>query len=166
VPVFVVADPAAFGGEIILVPPLKLGLRRQRRLAGFLAADQIAAHGDERLAAFRPQRRHDVGRPCSPIKTGDGRLLDFERIHQRDGIEGNDRLLAVADRGVGKKARGAIAAQIRHDHAVARRRQQRGDVDKTVNVIGPAVQKNDRGSVSGAGFGVADIEEAGIGLLQ
>src|SRR3712207_734946 len=30
VPVFVVADPAAFGGKVILVPPLELSLWRQR----------------------------------------------------------------------------------------------------------------------------------------
>src|ERR1035441_3155908 len=37
-----------------------------------------------------------------------------------------------------KKARGAIAAQIRDDHMVARGRQQRRDVDIAVNVVGPA----------------------------
>src|SRR5579871_2634621 len=40
-PVFVVACPAAFRGEIELVPPLELRAGRQRNLAGFLAADQI-----------------------------------------------------------------------------------------------------------------------------
>ena len=165
-PVFVVAGPAAFGGEIILVPPLQLGLRRQRRLAGFLAADQITAHGDQRLAALRPQRRDDVGRSRSPIKAADGRLLDFERIHQGDDIESDHRLLAVAERVAGKKARRAVAAHIRDDHPVARRRQQRGDIDKAVNVVGPAVQKNDRGTIGGAGFGVSDIQQAGIDLLQ
>ena len=65
-----------------------------------------------------------------------------------------------------KKARRAVAAQIRNDHPVARRRQQRGDIDKAVNVVGPAVQKNDRGTIGGAGFGVADIQDAGIDLLQ
>ena len=77
-----------------------------------------------------------------------------------------DRLLAVAERVAGKKARRAIAAQIRDDHPVARRRQQRGDIDKAVNVVGPAVQKNDRGTIGGTGFGVSDIEEAGVDLLQ
>jgi hypothetical protein len=40
-PVLLVTGSAAFGGEIILVPPIELGLGRQRRLVGFLAADQI-----------------------------------------------------------------------------------------------------------------------------
>ena len=72
VPVFLVAGPAAFGGKIILVPPLELSLWRQRHLAGLLAADQIPAHRDEGLAALREDGRDDVGRPRAPIKTGRG----------------------------------------------------------------------------------------------
>ena len=53
-PVLVVADQAALGGEIELIPPLEFGPRGQRRLAGFLAADQIAADRDQRLAALGP----------------------------------------------------------------------------------------------------------------
>ena len=79
---------------------------------------------------------------------------------------GDRRRLAVADRVARQKPRRAIAAQIGHDHPVARRRQQRRDIDKAVNVVGPAMQKNDGGSVGGAGFGIADIEHAGIDLLQ
>ena len=98
VPVFVVARPAAFGGKVILVPPLKLGLRGQRDLAGFLAADQITAHGHHGLAALWPKRRGDIGRPCSPIKTGQDRRLDSERIHERDRVNGEHRRLAVPER--------------------------------------------------------------------
>jgi hypothetical protein len=43
-PVGVVPGPAAFGGEVVLVPPLQLGRWRQRKPAGLLAADQIPAH--------------------------------------------------------------------------------------------------------------------------
>src|ERR1044072_1428277 len=39
VPVFFVADPAAFSGKIILVPPFELSLWGQRHLARFLTAD-------------------------------------------------------------------------------------------------------------------------------
>ena len=49
------------------------------------------------IAALRPEGRDDIGRPSSPVKTGDGRLLDFESIHQRDDIESEDRWLPVAD---------------------------------------------------------------------
>src|SRR5579864_4541875 len=46
VPVFLVAGPTAFRGEVILVPPLEFSLWWQRHLAGLLAADQVPAHGD------------------------------------------------------------------------------------------------------------------------
>src|SRR5882724_5256012 len=81
VPVFLVAGAAAVRGKIVLVPPFELSLWRQRHPADFLAADQITAHGDESLAALRPERCDDVGRACSPIKAGDDRSPDLESIH-------------------------------------------------------------------------------------
>src|SRR3569833_542476 len=56
-PVLVIAFLATLGREIELIPPLKLRLRQQRHLAGLLAANEIAAHRDHRLAALGPQRR-------------------------------------------------------------------------------------------------------------
>src|SRR5262249_40994941 len=69
-PVFFVAGTAALRGEIELVPPLVLGRWRQRQSAGFLATDQVTAHGDHGLAALRPKRREDVGVARSPIEAG------------------------------------------------------------------------------------------------
>jgi hypothetical protein len=57
---------------------------------------QISADGDERLAALRPERRNDVGRPSAPIKTGKRRLLDLQGIHQGDDIDRKRRRLAIA----------------------------------------------------------------------
>jgi hypothetical protein len=59
-----------------------------------------------------------------------------------------------------------MAAQVRDDHPVAGRRQRRSDIDIAVNVVGPAVQKNDRTTAGGAGFGISDVEHAGIDLLE
>ena len=98
VPVFIVARPPAFRGKIILVPPFELSLWRQRHLVGLRAADQITTYGDHGPAALWPERRDDVGRPRAPIVTGDGRLLDFERIHQCDDIDREHRLLAIPGR--------------------------------------------------------------------
>src|SRR5262249_28194507 len=116
VPIFFVTCPAALGAEVILVPPLKLSLWRQGHLAGFLTADQITAHGHHGLAALRPERCDDVGCTRSPIKTGENRPLDLESIHERDGIDGQCRLLAIPQSFTGKKAGRAVAAQIRDDH--------------------------------------------------
>src|SRR5205823_15086182 len=62
-PVFVIAGLAAIRGEVKLVPPLQFGTWRQRHLAGLLAADQVAADRDQRLASLGPQRGDDIG--CS-----------------------------------------------------------------------------------------------------
>ena len=53
-PVFVVTGLAAISGEVELVPPLKLGCRRQRQFTGSLAADEVTADGDQRFAPLRP----------------------------------------------------------------------------------------------------------------
>jgi hypothetical protein len=52
------------------------GLRRQRRLVGGLAADQVAAHRDQGLAAVRPQRRDDAGRPGAPVEAAQDGLFN------------------------------------------------------------------------------------------
>jgi hypothetical protein len=51
---------------------------RQRQFVTFKVIDQIAIHRDHGLAALRPERPDDVGRPRSPIITGEDRLLDLE----------------------------------------------------------------------------------------
>src|SRR2546421_623528 len=73
--VFFVAGTTAFCDKVELVPPLQFSLRRQRHLVGLAAADQIPTDRDECLAAFRPQRRDNVGGPRSPITAGEDRLL-------------------------------------------------------------------------------------------
>ena len=56
--------------------------------------------------------------------------------------------------------------KIWNDDAVAFGREQGRDVDKAVDVVGPSVQENDRRAFRGTGFGIADIEHAGVDLLQ
>ena len=53
-PIGLVADAAAFGREVELIPPLELGLGWQRLLVRLPAADQVAAHRHQGFAAFRP----------------------------------------------------------------------------------------------------------------
>jgi hypothetical protein len=141
-----------------------LGLGGQRQLAGRLAANQVAAHRDEAVAALRPQRCDDAGASCSPIEAGDERLLDLERVQEGDGVDGERRLLAVAHGLVGAEARAPVAAQVRHDHAVLGRGQRGGDVDVAVDVVRPAVQQEDRRAVGGTELDVADVQEAGVDL--
>src|SRR4051812_39113014 len=117
----VVTGTATLGGEVILVPPGKLRLRRQRHAVEFLASDQIAADGHQGLAAFRPERRDDVCRPRSPIEAGQDRSLDVERIHESDEVRRECRLLAVAWRPGRAEACRPIPPQMRNYDAVASR---------------------------------------------
>ena len=132
---------AALGREVVLVPPRLLGCRRQRRLAGRLAADQIAAHRHHRPAALRPERRHDVGRPRTPVEAAHDRVVDAERVHQRDRVDGQHGLLPVPHRIVGKEARRAVPAEVGDEHAVPGRGEGRRDVGVAVDVVWPAVKQ-------------------------
>src|SRR5262249_47038119 len=100
------------------------------------------------------------------IKTRENRPFDLESIHESDGIDGQRRLLAIPQSFTGKKARRAVAAQIRDNNPAARLRQQGRDVDKAMNIVGPAVQKNYRGTIGSASFSVSNVQDAGIDLLQ
>src|SRR4030095_10149428 len=146
-----IAGLAAFRGKVKLVPPLQLGARRQRHLFGFRASDQVTTYRNHGVAALGQKSGDDVGCPRAPVKSREGRLLDLEGIHQGDRIDCDRRRFAVTRRGGRKKARGAVAAQIRNDHPIARRRQQRSNVDKTVDVVRPPVQQEDGGTVGGGG---------------
>ena len=92
-------------------------------------------------------------------------LLDPERVHQGDYVHREHRLLAVAGRVARQKARRAVAAQIRHDHAIAPA-ASRAHIDVAMNVVWPAVQKDRPRTVCRAGFRVSDVQHAGVDLLQ
>jgi hypothetical protein len=165
-PVVVIPCPAAFGGKIVLVPPLQLSGWWQRTRAGFLAPDQVPAHRDQPRAAFRPQRRDDAGRPRSPVEAGKDRPLDPEGIQQRDDVNGERGLLPVAEGLIGQESGCPKAAKVGDGHPVPGRRQHRGDLEVAVDVIRPAVQQHDRTTVAGTGLGVANLQQTGVDLPQ
>src|SRR5215813_3958971 len=165
-PILFVAGTAAIRRKIELVPPFVLGLWRQRHLAGFLIADEIAAHRHHGLGTLWPERCEDIGGPRSPVKAGENRLLDLESVKKVLEIGGERRWLAIPDRLIRKEARAAIAAQVRSNRPKACRSQQRRDINEGVNVVWPAVQKDDHWSIGGTGFCVTNIKDAGINLLQ
>jgi len=156
----------ALGREVVLVPPLPLGLRCQRLLAGLLASDQIPADRDEAGAALRPQRGDDIRRPRSPVGPREDCPVDPQDVHQGDRVDRQGRLLAVAEGLLGEEARRAVAAQVRDYHPVARCRQQRRDLGVGVDVVRPPVQQDDRRTVGRADVHVADVEDAGRDLLD
>ena len=85
---------------------------------------------------------------------------------QRDRVERERRLLAVADRLVGEEAGRSEAAEVGDDHPVAGRRQQGNDVGVAVDVVRPAVQQDDRRPVGRPPVDVADVQGAGIDLAD
>ena len=105
-------------------------------------------------------------RSRSPVETRDDRRLDLERVHERDRVDGERRLLAVAERLIREEPRRAEAAHVGNKHAIARRRQQRRDIGVAVDVVRPAVQQDDRRTVGGTEVDVADVQEAGVDLLH
>ncbi len=113
-----VAEFAAVGGEIILIPPGELGFWRQGGFVGGGAADEISADGDDCFAALGPEGGDDVGGAGSPVETCDEGFWDIEGVHEGDDVESYDRLLAVAESVAGEEGCGAVAAQVRYDDAV------------------------------------------------
>src|SRR5258708_36759806 len=97
-PVFIVTRPAALGGKIVLIPPLELGIWRQRYPASLLVPDQIAAHGNHCITALRPERRYDVGRPRPPIKPRNRGFPVIEPIHTPDHTHPHTPILVATTR--------------------------------------------------------------------
>ena len=129
---------------------------------GARTADIIAALFPERCKALVSVSGYLIGSQAA----GQDRPLDLEGVHQREDINCDHRLLAIAGGVAGKKARCARAAQIGDDHPVARLCKPGRHVDIAVNVVGPTVQQHDRRTIALSSFRVADIQEAGIDLFQ
>ena len=113
--VFLLAEAPAFRDKVVPVPKIGLAFRRRRHLVRLRVADEVAAHGNHSLATLRPQRRNDVGRARTPVESADDWLFDLERIHQRDDVQCDRRLLRVTKRVIRKKTRRPVSARLRHD---------------------------------------------------
>ena len=150
-PVSLVAGTPTLGREVVLVPPLELGFGRQgqpdrtsdspiRYPLTETSPSQRSGQSAATMSALRAPQ-------SNPATTA----VSIPRASmQRDRVERERRLLAVADRLVGEEACRSEAAEVGDDHPVARRRQQRNDVGEAVDVVRPAVQQDDRRSVSAA----------------
>jgi hypothetical protein len=113
-----------------------------------------------------PERRNDAAGARAPVVADDDGTVDLEGAEQRDLVECHCRLLRGAGVGTVEKARGAMAAQVRHDHPAATGREQRRDFGIAVDVVGVAVHQQHRNAVGRAGFVVADIEFASLDLAD
>ena len=71
-----VAQLAAWGGEVVLVPPAVFGLRCQGCEVGLEVDDDVAADGDESGAPLGPQRSDDIGGTPAPVVPAEDRARD------------------------------------------------------------------------------------------
>jgi len=102
----------------------------------------------------------------APVKAAYDRVPDIERVHQRDGVEPERRLLAVPD-GINRaKQRRTEAPQIRNDHPIPRRPEPRRDLGVGMYVVRPPMEQQDGGPFRGPGLDVTDIEDARLDLLD
>jgi len=152
-------------GEIEQIPPFVLSAWRQRRLDGCLATNEIAAHRDRGLDALGPEKSEKVRISPTPVKSPHDRFIDFECIHEADGIGCDRGRLSVARRRGGEEPRFALASQIWHENTVASRCEYRSDIDEAVNIVRPAVEKKHRGAIRRSGFRIGDAEYAGVDVL-
>jgi GDPmannose 4,6-dehydratase len=106
------------------------------------------AHGQQRPHPLGVPERQQHGGPGAPVVPDHVRAWDPEDVQQRDRIVGQPRLAEVAVVG---PAAPAVPAQVGADHAVGVR-ERRPDPAPDQEMLGPAVQAQDRRRVFGAGL--------------
>ena len=146
------------GLEVVLVPEAMFDRCRQRCGGMGDIRDQVAVCRSQADAARRTDGGHDARGTAAPVIAGQYGLGHVERVHQGDHVFADSGLLPGARRGVGKDARGAMPAQMRHDDTAATRCQDRCHVDIAVDVVGKAVQQDHRPPLFRPDFVIADIE--------
>ena len=105
---------------------------------------RVAADGDLGAHPLRVQDGRDARGPVAPVEPGQRRPLNPQRIGEVDDVLGDRRLLRHA-RHIGIQEPGrAVAAQVRHEHAVAGVSQGRDDAVPRADVVRKAVQEDDR----------------------
>ena len=104
--------------------------------------------------------------PSAPIEAGDHRLLDLEGVHQIDRVDGQRGLLAVADGVSCKEPRRPIAAQIGNDDAIPGLREQGRDIGEAMDVVRPAMQEKDDGSIALARIDIGEVQRASVDCPQ
>ena len=167
VPVRLQAGPPALGVEVPLVPQAGLGRRRRRgsrRRHGVLHG--IAPDGYLRAHPLRVQYGRDARGAVAPVEAGQRHLLQAEGIREVGHVLGDSRLLRHP-RGLGiAEARRTVAAQVGHEHPVPGVGQRRRYPVPGPNVVGKAVQQDDRKPGRVAALLVADLQHVGLDGAQ
>ena len=159
-------SPAALAVEIILIPERRFFLRARRLHRPRDVLDVVRIGRDEGCDALRPQRRDDAAGPAAPIVTAEHRALDPERVHQRQEVRAERRLLAGARRARGQEPRRPVAAQIGNDDPRPGFGEERRRFGVGVDVVWEAVAENARPAGRGSIFQIGDGKNAGVDCLD
>ena len=116
---------------------------------------------DERDDALGPERRDHAGRPPAPVAAGEDRALETKRVHQRQKVGSEGRLLARARRLRRQEPGRSKTAQIGNDHAGAGFGEDRRGLRIGVNVVGKPVTEDAGPALGGAVLFIGDLEDAG-----
>src|SRR5262249_46471023 len=118
-PVFPEPRAPALGVKVVLIPESILLLRRCGNDRSMNIMEVVAALRNKAPPARRKERCEDTTGAPAPIVADMRRSFDLERVHEREKIMHEHRLLARARRFGFKKTGWPVAAQIRHDGSVA-----------------------------------------------
>jgi len=157
------ADASAFGVEVPLVPESRLGFRRSRLLPDVHGVlDGVAADQHGSADPVRVQRGRDRRGTAAPVVAGDSEARETERVSEIDHVLSDRRLFRHTWRPGDFESRGAEAAQIRNQHAMAGTGERRRHIVVGVHVVRPPVQEDDRESIRVAGFLVGNPQNVGV----
>src|SRR6185295_7767138 len=120
--------------------------------------DRVA--GDEHAGAdaIRMERRGDLRRAAAPVVPGDGEAIEFQCVREVDDVLADGGLLGHPRRLWISEVRAAIAAEVRHEHAMAGARERRRHLVIRVHVIWKTVEKDDGEACGRTALDVADVE--------
>ena len=153
---------AALGVEVPLVPLAQLALGAGRGVGLRDVLHVVAAAGHQAGDAFGPKGSDDAAGPAAPVVARQGGALDAQGVEHVTQVGAEGCLLAGAWRLGAEEARGAVAAQVRDDDAVAGlgKRAYAGVVGS--HVVGEAVHEEHGRSVVRAVRFVGDCQGWGV----
>ena len=160
-PVLRQAMPPALGVEVPLVPELRLLLRVLGMRGLRDVVDDVPPDAHQGAHALRVERRDDADRPGAPVLADQRHAAETQGVHQIDQVLAQRRLLGRPGARRIEEAGGAVAPEVRNDHAVAGAGEPGGHLVPCARIVRePVEQHHDRG-IRAAVLLVADLQRVG-----
>jgi hypothetical protein len=119
----------------------------------------VAADEDRCSYAIRMKRCGDACSATAPVITGYGKTGKLQGVGEIDEVLADCGLFGLARGGRVAEAGGSEAAQVWHEDSVAGFRQRRHDFVIGVDVVGKAVQEDDREALGIATLFAGDVQD-------